>query len=149
MSADLASLANVLDAAVVVIHDMDGRVLYWTSGCERLYGYTRLEAVGQRVHDLLDTRYPTARAEVVATLAERGAWQGELGHRTKDGSTLSIASLWVIQKSVEGATVAVLQNNTDMTGLKRVAGGPHGERGALRTIFDTVPEAMIVWTSKD
>jgi PAS domain S-box-containing protein len=144
MSADLASLANVLDAAVVIIHDVDGRVLYWTSGCERLYGYTRLEAVGQRVHDLLDTRYPRPRAEVVVTLAERGAWQGELEHRAKDGSTLSIASLWVTQKSAEGETVAVLQNNHDITGLKRVQAELATREAHLSSILETVPEAMIV-----
>ena len=90
MSAELASLANVLDAAVVIIHDMDGVILHWTSGCERLYGYRRHEALGRRAHELLATRYPAPRSHIVATLAERGAWQGELEHRAKDGSTLSI-----------------------------------------------------------
>ena len=144
MSADLASLANVLDASVVIIHDVDGHILYWTSGCERLYGYARSEAVGQRVHELLDTRYPAPRAEVVGTLAERGAWQGELEHRARDGARLSIASLWVTQKSADGATAAVLQNNHDITGLKRVQAELAEREAHLSSILDTVPEAMIV-----
>ena len=35
MSAELSSLASVLDAGVVIIHDVEGRILFWTSGCER------------------------------------------------------------------------------------------------------------------
>ena len=144
MSAELSSLASVLDAGVVIIHDVEGRILFWTSGCERLYGYTRPEAVGRRVHDLLETRYPGPRAEIVESLSKRGAWQGELEHRAKDGSRLSIASLWVTRKSADGATVAVLQNNHDITGLKRVHTELEAREAHLSSILATVPEAMIV-----
>ncbi len=144
MSAELSSLASVLDAGVVIIHDVDGRILFWTSGCERLYGYTRLEAVGRRVHDLLETRYPGPRAEIVESLSARGAWQGELEHRAKDGSILTIASLWVTRKSADGATIAVLQSNHDITGLKRVQTELEAREAHLSSILATVPEAMIV-----
>ena len=144
MSAELSSLASVLDAGVVIIHDVDGRILYWTSGCERLYGYTRDEAVGRRVHDLLETRYPGPRAEIVDSLSARGAWQGELKHRARNGSTLSIASLWVTRKSADGAAFAVLQSNHDITGLKRVQTELEAQRAHLSSILATVPEAMIV-----
>jgi PAS domain S-box-containing protein len=144
VSAELASLANVLDAAVVIIHDMDGVILHWTSGCERLYGYARQEAVGRPVHELLATRFPAPRPDIVATLAERGAWQGELEHHGKDGSALSIASLWVTRRSADGETVMVLQNNHDITGLKRAQAELAGREAHLTSILATVPEAMIV-----
>jgi len=144
MSAEFTSLADVLDAAVVIIHDVDGRILHWTSGCERLYGYTRPNAVGQRVHDLLDTRYPVPRAEIVATLAERGAWQGEIDHRARDGSRLSIHSLWMTRRSADGVTTAVLQNNHDITRIKRAQADLAEREAHLTSILATVPEAMIV-----
>jgi hypothetical protein len=37
-TAELTSLAEILDLANVIIHDMGGRILYWTTGCERMYG---------------------------------------------------------------------------------------------------------------
>jgi hypothetical protein len=61
-TAELTSLAKILDLANVIIHDVDGRILYWTSGCERLYGWSRAEALGQIVHELLGTKYPHAAA---------------------------------------------------------------------------------------
>ncbi len=143
MTAELSSLADALDAAVVIIHDLDGRVLYWTTGCERLYGFARAEAVGRRLADLLETRYPCPRSEIIAALAERGAWQGELEQRARSGAVLTIASLWTRQKSA-GGEIAVLQHNADVTALKRAQAELVEREAHLELILSTVPEAMIV-----
>jgi len=68
MGAEFDSLTEILDLANVIIHDLDGSILHWTAGCERLYGWTREEAVGQVVHELLQTKYPVPRSEIVAAL---------------------------------------------------------------------------------
>ena len=144
MNAEFASLANILDLANVIIHDMEGKILHWTTGCERLYGWSRQEAVGQIVHHLLKTRYPVPRSEIAAALHERGSWEGELEHQTKSGSIVSIASLWVARKSDDNAIRFVLQTNNDITGLKRAQAELSAREAHLRSILDTVPEAMIV-----
>ena len=144
MNAEFASLANILDLANVIIHDMDGKILHWTTGCERLYGWSRQEAVGQIVHHLLKTRYPVPRSEIAAALRERGSWEGELEHQTKSGSIVSIASLWVTRKSDDNAIRFVLQTNNDIAGLKRAQAELSAREAHLRSILDTVPEAMIV-----
>jgi PAS domain S-box-containing protein len=143
-SVELDSLVNILDLANVIIHDVDGRILHWTRGCERLYGWTREEAVGKVVHELLKTKYPVPRSEIVATLRERGSWQGEIEHRTKAGTIGSIASLWVARKTKDNAIGFVLQNNNDITGLKRAQADLATREAHLRSILDTVPEAMVV-----
>ena len=130
--------------ANVIIHDLEGKILHWTTGCERLYGWTRREAVGQVVHDLLQTKYPLPRSEIVAALREGGSWEGEIGHRTKSGSAVSIASLWVAQKFEDDAIRFVLQNNIDISGLQRAQSELAAREAHLRSILDTVPEAMIV-----
>ena len=144
MSAEFASLVDVLDLANVIIHDLEGKILHWTTGCERLYGWTRQEAVGQIVHHLLKTRYPVLRSEIAAALRERGSWEGELEHQTKSGSAASIASLWVARKSDDNAIRFVLQTNSDITGLKRAQADLATREAHLLSILDTVPEAMIV-----
>ena len=144
MSAEFDSLVKILDLANVIIHDLEGKILHWTTGCERLYGWTRREAVGQVVHDLLQTKYPLPRSEIVAALREGGSWEGEIGHRTKSGSAVSIASLWVAQKFEDDAIRFVLQNNIDISGLQRAQSELAAREAHLRSILDTVPEAMIV-----
>ena len=144
MSAEFAPLTEILDLANVVIHDVEGKILHWTTGCERLYGWTRQEAVGQFVHELLKTNYPLPRSEIVAALSERGSWEGEFEHQTKAGSAVTIASLWVARKSDDNAVRFVLQTNNDITGLKRAQADLAAREAHLRSILDTVPEAMIV-----
>jgi PAS domain S-box-containing protein len=101
VSAEFDSLVKILDLANVIIHDVEGKIFEWTTGGERLYGWTRQEAVGQVVHDLLQTKYPVPRGEIVAALRGRGSWEGEFEHRTKAGLGVSIASPWVARKSEE------------------------------------------------
>ncbi|HKN29668.1 MAG TPA: PAS domain S-box protein [Roseiarcus sp.] len=144
MSAEFASLVDILDLANVIIHDMEGKILHWTTGCERLYGWTRREALGQIVHHLLKTKYPLPRSQIAAALRERGSWEGELEHQTKSGSAVSIASLWVARKSTDNSIRFVLQTNNDITGLKRAQADLATREAHLRSILDTVPEAMIV-----
>ena len=143
-TAELTSLAEILDLANVIIHDMGGRILYWTTGCERLYGWSREEALGEVVHELLKTKYPLPRGELTAKLRKEGHWQGEIEHQKKDGSVALIASLWVARKSEDDVIHAVLQNNSDITGLKRAQDEIAAREAHLRSILDTVPEAMIV-----
>jgi len=144
VSAEFDSLVKILDLANVIIHDLDGKILEWTTGCERLYGWSRQEAVGQVVHELLKTNYPVPRSEIVAALRERGSWEGEVEHRTKAGTAVSIASLWVARKSDDNTIRFVLQSNGDVTGLKRAQADLAAREAHLRSILDTVPEAMIV-----
>jgi PAS domain S-box-containing protein len=143
-TAELKSLAGILDLANVIIHEIDGRILYWTTGCERLYGWRREEAIGDFVQDLLKTEYPMPRSELIAKLREEGAWQGEIDHHTKDGSVVSISSLWVARKSDDDVIHSVLQNNSDITGLKRAQDNIASREAHLRSILETVPEAMVV-----
>ncbi len=144
MSAEFNSLVDILDLANVIIHDMDGKILHWTTGCERLYGWSAQEAVGQMVHNILKTRYPLPRGEIVAALRNCGSWRGEIEHETKSGLTVCIASLWVARKSNDGSIRFVLQTNSDITGLKRAQAELATREAHLRSILDTVPEAMIV-----
>jgi PAS domain S-box-containing protein len=137
-------MAQVLDIANIIIHDQHGKVLYWTTGCQRLYGWSREEALGKVLHDLLKTRYPLPREEIIKELRERGSWQGELVQHKKDGSLVWIASLWVARQTADENIPSVLQINSDITELKRTQAELTTREAHLRSILDTVPEAMIV-----
>jgi len=141
---NLTELARALDLANVIIHEIDGAILHWTTGCERLYGRSKREATGEVVHDLLATTYPQPRNKIIAELRKRGRWQGELQHRRRDGAAVSIAGLWVTQRAKGNKIHCVLQMNYDITGLKQAQTDLVAREAHLRSILDTVPEAMIV-----
>ena len=144
MTADATSLARILDLANIIVQDPDGAILHWSSGCERLYGWKRDEAVGRVVYDLLKTKYPVSREEVLQALRERDNWEGEIVHHTKSGWALSIRTLCVARKSEDGELRSILQNNIDISGLRRAQEDISDREALLRSILDTAPEGLIV-----
>ena len=141
---DFAEMAPVLDLTNTVIHDQEGKILFWTSGCQRLYGWSREEALGKVLHELLKTRYPLPREEIIKQLRTDGSWQGEIEQKKKDGSLVSIASLWVARLTADKKIPSVLQINSDITALKQAQAELMAREAHLRSILDTVPEAMVV-----
>ena len=51
--------AEVLDLAheVIMVRDMDDRVIFWNRGAEEIYGWNRDETRGQSAHQPLTTAY--------------------------------------------------------------------------------------------
>jgi two-component system CheB/CheR fusion protein len=39
--------AALLELAPVLVRDMDSRIVLWTRGAERLYGFSKAEAIGR------------------------------------------------------------------------------------------------------
>ena len=72
---ELDALVHVLDGADIIIHRLEGTITHWSIGSENMYGWTREEAVGEPVFELLATRYPASREDILAQLKSRGFWQ--------------------------------------------------------------------------
>jgi hypothetical protein len=66
---DLEVIARVFDDTNVIMHGVDGVIMHWTSGCERLYGWKCNDAVGRVVHKLR-TKYPRP-----IPIEKQGAWR--------------------------------------------------------------------------
>lgn len=142
--AELDAVLHLLDDANVIVHGNDGIITRWSSGCEALYGWPREEAVGQSVHQLLQTRFPKPLDEIRQQLMSEYSWQGELEHRTRDGRPVFVATRWVsVSLSVDGAPITI-QTNNDVTAMKRVQNDLAEREAHLRSILDTVPESTIV-----
>lgn len=140
----LDDIARVLDGTSVIVHGLDGIVSRWTSGSEKLYGWSREEAVGQVVHDLLSTQFPEPLDDIRSKISQEGTWFGELLHRHKDGHVLSIASRWVAITPENTSSLIFLQTNNDISDLKNAQADLAAREAHLRSILDTVPEAMVV-----
>ncbi len=142
--ANLDAIAALLDSGSVVIHRAkDGIITHWTRGAEALYGWSRSEAVGRSAHELLVTSFSTSRAAAAATLAKSGSWEGEVRQRHRDGQTLSIASRMI---AVPPDSVLTLSQN--ISDLKRAQLDVSMREAHLRSILETVPEAMVIIDEK-
>jgi PAS domain S-box-containing protein len=85
-------LASVREA--VVATDEEDRVIYWSRGCETLFGYTAEEMLGQSIHRLMGPHSDLERAEAIrGEIREKTSWHGRIRLLTKDGSEIYTESL--------------------------------------------------------
>lgn len=118
---NLREQAALLDLAhdAILVRDMDNNILYWNDGAEKTYGWAEEEALGKESHMLLHTHFPKPLEELTADLLRNGEWEGELGHETKSGEQIVVASRWAIQKGPEGNPSGMLEINRDISERKR------------------------------
>ena len=109
---------KIQELAQIMIRDLNGRILRWSLGMGRIYGYTREEAEGKISHQLLQTEFPELLESMEAELLHRGYWEGELVHRRKNGTKINVTSSWVLQRDKDGKPTRVLESSTDITALK-------------------------------
>ena len=103
----------------VFVRNLDGVIAYWNRGAEELYGWNRDEAVGKIKHELLQTKFPAPLDEIMRVLLVTGRWEGELDHTKRDGTHVSVASRWSLQKGRDGQPSGVLEINSDTSERKR------------------------------
>nr|WP_277819303.1 PAS domain-containing protein [Pseudoroseomonas vastitatis] len=114
----LLDLMATLELASVMVRSFDGTILFWSAGCEHLYGWTAAEAMGRRTHNLLGTIYPVPLAEIEAVLERDGMWCGELRHRTRDGREVIVAVRKVLRPVAGGRPAQVMESVADVTALR-------------------------------
>lgn len=109
--------AEILDFAndSIIIFDTDGKISYWNQGAERLYSWTKAEAVGKNVHKLLKTVFPVSNPEALKTVLRTSAWEGEVTQETKAGEQVLVHSRWTLRTHPDGAPQAILEINHDVT----------------------------------
>ena len=81
---------RLLDAVqeAVVATDLSGRVIYWNRFAEKLYGWSREEAIGRNVLELKNPVQDQLGTEEDAALLQTGsAWSKDLVLRRRDGSS--------------------------------------------------------------
>jgi PAS domain S-box-containing protein len=111
-------LELVLDA--IILRDMQGVIISWNHGAEKLFGWTSDEAVGKHAHTLLHTRFPQTLEELEAEALRAGHWEGELSHTRRDGMPVVVTSRWAVWQPDHDAPQAIAEISTDITERKQV-----------------------------
>ena len=117
----LRERANLLDLThdTVFVRDMNDVITFWNKGAEEQYGWTSEDAVGQVSHDITKTRFAAPLEDIRNELTRTGRWEGELVHTRRDGTVVTVASRWALQRDERGNPIAILETNNDITERKR------------------------------
>jgi PAS domain S-box-containing protein len=137
--------AGLLDGThdTIFVRDMNDVITYWNRGAEDLYGWTREEALGKVTHDLLQTKFPVPLDEIRAEMFAAGRWEGELVHRKRDGTQITVASRWSLQLGEAGRATGILEINNDITQRKQVEDRLRQSEQRHRNIFQTA--GVSIW----
>jgi PAS domain S-box-containing protein len=109
--------AELLDLThdAVIVRNLRDEITYWNHGAEELYGWRAEEILGKVTHELLRTVFPEELIEIEVETRERGSWEGELMHRRRDGSVVTVSSRWVLRRDAEGNPNGILESNRDIS----------------------------------
>jgi PAS domain S-box-containing protein len=145
-SVDL-SQRHVLDAIdhAVTVLDRDGVVQEWNPGAERLYGWTREEAVGRRIADLLDSESPQQNAAIKAAIDRGQAWVGDYEARRKDNSPLLVHSSVAPVRDGTGEIVATVTVSNDVSERRSLEAMVRQDGERLRVAFSTARMGAWSW----
>ena len=80
--------------------------------------------------------------EITNELLQRELWSGELTNYRKDGARVCVASQWSLWRN--GGAAEVIEVHSDITHLKVVEHDLASREAHLKSILETVPDAMIV-----
>jgi PAS domain S-box-containing protein len=132
--AETREKAALLDLAndAIFVKGLHGAISYWNQGAERLYGWSKEEAVSRLSHELLRTDFPIPLAEIES----RDYWEGELRHTRRDGVQIVVASRWTTVRDKDGKPFAWLEINTDITSRKRAEDAARSLSGRILTLQD-------------
>lgn len=110
----LTDLMNLAADAILMCDSMS-QILFWNHGAERLYGWSKQEALGRISHTLLETRYPQSRAVTGTILEQQGQWDGELTQTCYDGRKILVESRQTLLRDSQGEPMAIFEVNHDIT----------------------------------
>ncbi|MFC6663509.1 PAS domain S-box protein [Deinococcus multiflagellatus] len=139
-----AVLASAMDAMMVL--DAGGRVLAWNPAAEAMLGYSRQEALGR---ELTEVMVPPDYHEVhrrgiaqVVTTGERRQHRAELPAQRRGGHVFP-AEFTVTSCRVDGETLFMISVR-DLTQVRAAREALKASHQLLNTVVESVPEAIYV-----
>jgi two-component system, sensor histidine kinase and response regulator len=146
----LRDQALILDLAndSIFIRDIEDRITYWNRGAQRLYGWSKEEAIGRFTHFLLRTEFPQPIEVIRGQLLAQGHWKGELVHTRRDGSRAIVASSWTLQRDESDEPISVIEMNEDITARKESEQELAQSRERLNVILNSSLDGVIVYEAE-
>ena len=111
---DQAALIESARDAIVVC-DIEGRIIYWNTSAEIIYGWKKGDVLNKNLGDLLYQEGSPEHTEALRSVLERGEWTGELHQTRNDKKIVIVDSRWTLLHDQEGFPKSILLINTDIT----------------------------------
>ncbi|TKB78338.1 MAG: PAS domain S-box protein [Nitrospira sp.] len=97
-ASDKSTRDNTLPREALMVRNLDGTIRYWSDGAKKLYGWEPSDVLGTTSHQLLKTVFPVPLKMIEKELRTKGRWEGQLLHVRRDGSKVTVASRWDLER---------------------------------------------------
>ena len=142
----LHQLFDAVNVISVQGYDNERRVIYWNEGSERLYGYTKEEAVGQKIEDLI---IPESMCKFV--IDAHSDWvkkdieipASEIILQDKDGNNVPVFSSHVMFTN-QYNTKQMYCIDIDLSDVKKAQADASFNEHMLKTIFEAIPDLFFL-----
>ncbi|MCX7908103.1 MAG: PAS domain S-box protein [Ignavibacteria bacterium] len=145
-----STLENTPNVAIQ-FYNIKGEVLYWNKASETVYGWTKDEALGKTLDQLMLTKEETAKflsvlQEVYSTGNPVGPNEWKV--KRKDGSEAWIlSSIFAIPSKVNEKIIVCA--NVDITERKNVEIALKEQNDLFQTLINTLEAAILLYRGKD
>lgn len=114
-----AALLDIVNEAIMVC-GLNGQILFWNQGAEKLYGVSQAEALNKNATELLERESTAELVQIQQQVRERGKWLGEIDRLTPAGQKIVVQSHWTVVKDEAGNPQSYLIVNTNITEQKQL-----------------------------
>jgi PAS domain S-box-containing protein len=117
----LAQQAALIDDArdAMIVRDLGQRIIFWSKGAERIYGWRCEDVLGLRCDELFHIDKAVFDASVEAVIAT-GAWAGEMSKTTATGAVLTVDCRCTLLRDKNGRPISIFDVDTDITERKKL-----------------------------
>lgn len=140
--------ANLLDSVeqAVVASDLDGVIFYWNHHAEKMYGYSKEEAIGRNARMLRsgDEFYERMGEQLMTEFQKGNSWSGEFEVKTKAGRILPIFSVNSPVYDKSGALLGIIAVSYDISERRNAEQLKEFERLDKEALINTTND--LIWS---
>ena len=144
-------LSAIVDASddAIIITNLDGVILTWNRGAERLYGYTTSEITGRSIALLVpDGEVDHLTAVLDQIKAGKPVAERETVRQTKDGRLVEISLSRLPVRDETGRVVGVVNIARDLGAQKRAELGQETSEMRWRAVIESAVDGIVVIDAK-
>ena len=138
----LAAIVESSDDAIVG-KDLDGKVISWNAGAERMFGYTAAEMLGQPITRLQSPDRPEEEARILEEVKRGGTRHYETVRIRKDGRPVELSLTVSPIRNARGDIIGISSIARDITERKRAEREIQESRARLSGIIGSAMDAII------
>ncbi|MEJ2033615.1 MAG: GAF domain-containing protein, partial [Deltaproteobacteria bacterium] len=145
ISGRLAAIVESADDAIIS-KDLNGIIMSWNRGAEKIYGYTAAEAIGRHISFLTPPGHTNEVTDILARIAQgEHIERFETERMRKDGVILPVSLTFSAIKDERGRIIGASKIAHDITERKRAAEALQESEAKYRNLFANITEEVHLW----